>query len=78
MDDAGGMRFFQCASHLDGDLQDLRQIHRRAAQTLSQGDAINEFGGNEVTPAFVPHFINGEDIWMVQGRSRIGFLIKAV
>ena len=77
MDDAGGMRLFQCARHLNRDVQDFRQLHRRAAQPLSQGDAIDELRGNEVTPAFIPDFINGENVWMVQGGSCISFLIKA-
>ena len=77
MHDTGGMRFFQRGSYLDCDIQNLRQIHRRAAQSLSQGDAIDELRGNEVTPAFISHFINGENVGMVQGGSRIGFLIKA-
>src|SRR5258706_8091368 len=77
MDDTGGVGLFQRARHLDRDVQNLRQVHRRAAQTLSQSNAINKFRGNEVTSAFVPHFIDGENVWMVEGRSRIGFLIKA-
>ena len=27
-------------------------------------------------PAFVTHLINRQNVWMIQGRSRIGFLIE--
>ncbi len=65
MDDARGMRFFQRARHLDRNVQGLGQIHRHAAQTLSQRDAVNKLGGNEVASTFIPHFINRKNVGMV-------------
>src|SRR6185503_7682290 len=77
MHDPGGVGFFQGASHLDRHVEDLSKFHRRSAHALSQRDSIDVLSGDIVTPAFVTHFINCENVWMVQSGSCVSFLIKA-
>src|SRR5215471_12358696 len=44
---------------------------------MTQSLAINKLGSDEVTTCLVAHFINREDVRMVQRRGGISFLIKA-
>src|SRR6185503_7213113 len=45
---------------------------------MTQGFAVDELGGDEVTTCFITHFINREDVWMVERRGGVGFLVEAI
>ena len=76
MNDAGGVSFFQRARDLNRGIH-FREIHRRSAQALSQRHAVDKLGHDVMPAAFVTHFINCEDVWVIQSRSGISLLIEA-
>ena len=66
MDDACLMRCRESVCNLDGDVECLAYLYRRALEMLAQSLAFNEFGGDEMSRICVPDLVNGQDVWMVQ------------
>src|ERR1043166_5183433 len=76
MNDARRVGFLQGPGYLNGNVQDLSKIYWPAAQMVPQRDAVDEFGGDEVPAVFVAHLINGDDVRMIERRSRVCLLIE--
>ena len=78
MNDAGGVRLFQGAGNLDCHVQHFRQFHGRPRKTSAQRLAIDEFRRDVVTTSLVTHFVDRENVWMIEGGCRVCFLIESV
>ena len=62
---------------MHGDLQRLAGVHRRGAlQRHAQRLAIDVLGGDEVTAVGLADFVNGQDVGVIEGGRRLGFLFE--
>ncbi len=70
------VRRCQTRRHLYGDIQ--RRIHTQPAsrQLLPQGDAIDKLGDDVVRPFQLAHFVNRQNVRMVERRGRARLLLE--
>ena len=54
-----------------------RQIHSLRCHPLAQRFARDELGDNKVQAVYLSDLMNGDDVRMIEGGSRLGFLLKA-
>src|ERR1041384_3378722 len=64
--------------HLNTDVDYLAEFERFRAQMVSQSFAIDEFSGQEGQSVHFTKLENGEDVWLIQRRSNLCFLTKAL
>src|SRR5438093_6828992 len=75
MHDAGLVRGSQRRGHLYCDIQCIVQIHSPTRQGCPQRYPFYELGRDEVAVSFHADLVNGQNVWMIQGRgsARLGF-----
>jgi hypothetical protein len=61
---------------LNGNIQNLWQRHPRLSDTLAQRHAVDVLRGDESDIIRLADLIDGEDVGMVQGRSRARLLLE--
>src|SRR6185437_7796811 len=57
-------------------VENFADFHRRSRQTLAQGNAVDVFRGDVVPAAFITHFINRENVRVIERGRGVGFLIE--
>ena len=67
----------QSAGNLYRDVDRSIQLKPAAHHLLPKGLALDKLGSYEMQSIRLPEFINGENVGMIQGGSRMGFLLKA-
>ncbi len=78
MDDAGGVCASQRIGNLDGALQSFTQPHPVARNQLVERVTGNPLHRNEVNAVDLADVVDGDDVGMVQRRSRFRFLHEAM
>src|SRR5579862_7733711 len=76
MNNAAAMRGVECIGNLDTHLQHLLNLERTPFDLVPQGGPVQVLHGDERLPRFLADVVNGADVGMVQGRSRLGFPLK--
>jgi hypothetical protein len=71
------MRGIECVGNLDGQRQNQLGFHRSPGDAMLQRQPIQKFHGDERFTVLVVNFVDGADVRMIQGRSRLGFALKA-
>ena len=77
MNDSGCVGGNQRGSNLGREVEHFAQLHR-LAHSLSQRDAVDEFGGKKICVVRASDFIDGKNIWMVERRSGLRFLKETI
>src|SRR5437868_10817909 len=77
MDNPHGVSRGERTTNLNRDLQRLRQVQSRT-NSLPQSLTVNELSGDETRTPGDADFINREDVRMIQGRGRPGFLNESL
>ena len=77
MHDAGGMGFRQSIRYLCGNVNHFGQRNGAGSQQLAHRFSFHQFHGDVGGSIYLPEFVNGHDIGMVQGRCRARFLLEA-
>src|SRR6266542_7083816 len=70
------MRGGKSAGCLDRDLQNLYQLHPRG-DALAQSISVDKLSRDKTRGATCADFVDGDDVGMIQRRSRLCFLNKA-
>ena len=73
MDHAHGMRGVKPRGYLSGDLDNFAKRHRPAAEARLKGFARHICHGDEWLPVPIADFVDGGDVWMVQGAGGLRF-----
>jgi len=76
VNDPGGVRFFESAGDLDCDIEYFARFERRTSHMSAQSFAVDVFGGDKMGAVGLAYFMNRENVWMVESRSRAGFLFE--
>ena len=77
VDNASLMRRRKPFRHLHADLQDRIELQRFfTREMLTQGLAVDQLGRDIVFAVYVTDLIDGQNVWMIQRRSSLGFLDK--
>ena len=77
MNDSGFVRRGERVGNLDCDVQAFGKVETGTAQAMAQRFAFVKLGGNDVRPGRLPNLVDRDDVWMVQRRSRPGFLFES-
>ena len=76
MHDARGMRLRETVGDLVGDVGEPSRRQPAGGQQVAQGLAFHPFHGDERHAGLMANVMDGQDIGMVQGGSRLGFLLE--
>ena len=76
MHDARGMRLRETLGYLLGDVGEPSRRQPAGGQQVAQGLALHPFHDHEGHAGLMANVMDGQDIGMVQGRSRLGFLLE--
>ena len=76
MDDAFSVRGVQGVGNLDGNIEDCLDFHRSASNAMLQRHAIQILHNDVRFAVFFIDIVDGADVWMVQGRSRLRLPLK--
>ena len=77
MDNAAGVSRVECVGNLDTQFQQLFNLERAALDLVFEGCTVQILHRDESLPLLLADVIDGADIGMVQGRSRLGFTLEA-
>jgi len=77
MDNAGRVRGNECRGDLYSDVEYFDQFES-LTQMLSEGDAIDELGGDESGIIRAANFIDSENVWMIKSGCSFRFLDESV
>ena len=77
MDDPFRVSRTECVRHLNSQLQHFLKRQRLAGNAVLQRRAVHEFHRNERLTVVFADFVDGADIWMVQGGGRLGLAVEA-
>jgi hypothetical protein len=72
-----GVGRIQRVGDLDGEREKGLHFYRSAGDTVLQSHPVQKLHGNERTTVVLADFVDGADIWMVEGRSRTCLPAKA-
>src|SRR5579862_2198160 len=76
VDDSFGMSRIKCIGNLDSQRQHQLGFHRLPGDAMLQRQPIQKFHGDERTPVLFGDFMDGTDVGMIQGRSRLRFALE--
>src|ERR1035438_3275902 len=76
MDDAFGVGGIEGMGNRDGQRQKDLHVERAAANSVLQGQAVEEFHGDEGLAVLFADVVNGADIRMVEGGSGLRLALK--
>ena len=76
MDDSFGVGGIERVRNLDGQRQNLFDLHRWPCDPMLQRHAIQKLHGDEGLAVLFANFVDGADVGMVQGRSRLRLALK--
>ena len=74
---SAGVRRIESVRDLDPQFEQLFSLQRTALDHVFQGRALQIFHGDESFPVLLADVVDGADIGMVQGGSRLGFALEA-
>ena len=77
MHDARGMRLRETVGDLVGDVGEPSRRQPAVGQQVAQGLAFHPFHGDERHAGLMADVMDGQDVGMVQGGSRLGFPLEA-
>jgi hypothetical protein len=76
MYDAGSVRSVEGIGDFDREHQDEFGLERTAGNLMLEGHAVKTFHRNEGTTLLLADVVNGADVRVVQGGSRLGFTLE--
>ena len=78
VDDMFGMRCIQRIGNLGAQFQHLIDLHRFAHDCLLERLSFHHLHRDERTSLMLADFVDGADVWMVEGRCGLRFALKAL
>jgi hypothetical protein len=78
MDDPFGVGGIEPVGDLDGQVEDFISAQRLSPDAMFERVALQELHGDEAPPFVLVDVIDGADVGMVQGRSRLGFTLESL
>ena len=78
MHDARSVRLRKTLGDLVGDVGEPSRRQPAVGQQIAQGLALHPFHGDERHAGLMANVMDGQDVRMVQGGSRLGFLLEAM